>query len=78
MIAVVLRIAAKNVARQRRRTAICLAAIAFGVVALLMSQGFIEWVLWQHRETTIRSHLGHVQISRKGYHEEGPPILSAS
>ena len=71
MIAVVLRIAAKNVARQRRRTAICLAAIAFGVVALLMSQGFIEWVLWQHRETTIRSHLGHVQISRKGYHEEG-------
>jgi len=71
MIATVLRIAARNVTRHRRRSAICLAAIAFGIVALLMSQGFIEWVLWAHRETTIKSHLGHIQISRKGYHEEG-------
>ena len=54
MIAVVLRIAVKNVSRQRHRSAICLAAIAFGVVALLISEGFIEWVLWQHRETTIK------------------------
>ena len=71
MIPVVLRIAVRNVTRHRRRSAICLAAIAFGIVALLMSQGFIEWVLWAHRETTIRSHLGHIQISRQGYHEEG-------
>jgi putative ABC transport system permease protein len=71
MIAIALGSAGKNVARHRRRTAICMAAVSFGVVALLMAQGFIGWVLWAHRETTIKSHLAHIQVSRAGYHEEG-------
>jgi len=46
-------------------------AIAFGVVALLLAGGFIEWVYWAMREDTIHSHLGHVQVVRPRYLEAG-------
>jgi putative ABC transport system permease protein len=61
------RIAARNLARQRGRTALTLAAIVFGVVALVLSGGFVEDTLLQLRETTIRTRLGHVQVFRAGY-----------
>ena len=64
-------LAARNIARQRRRSAFALAAIAFGVAALIVANGFIDWIMFKHRETTITSQFGHIQVTRKGYFEEG-------
>ncbi|MCX7893854.1 MAG: FtsX-like permease family protein [Burkholderiales bacterium] len=60
-------IAFRNVVRQRRRAAAGLGAVAFGVVALLVAGGFIEWIFWAMREDAIRSRLGHIQVTRPGY-----------
>src|SRR5206468_4045278 len=46
-------------------------AIAFGVVALVLSGGFIEDMFLQLRETTINTRLGHIQVSRAGYYLHG-------
>jgi putative ABC transport system permease protein len=64
-------LALRNIARQQRRSAFALAAIAFGVAALIVANGFIDWILFKHRETTITSQFGHIQVSRKGYLDEG-------
>lgn len=64
-------IALKNLVRQRRRSLLAIGAIAFGVVSLLFTGGFIESILHQMREWTIRSRLGHIQVSRSGYAENG-------
>lgn len=64
-------LAYRNITRQRRRSALGLAAIAFGVAALVVSNGFIDWIMFKHRETTITSQFGHIQVSRKGYLDEG-------
>ncbi len=66
-----LKLALRNLLRQRRRTVLALAAVVFGVIALLLSGGFIEWVLWATREVAIQSQLGHIQVVRPGYHETG-------
>lgn len=57
--------------RHRRRSLLGIASIAFGVVALLVAAGFVEWVYWAMREDTIRSRLGHIQIVQQGYLEGG-------
>ena len=46
-------------------------SVAFGIVALLLAAGFIEWIYWAMREDTIRSGLGHIQIVRTGYLDSG-------
>lgn len=63
--------AARNLLRSPRRTGIALLAVACGVAALVLALGFIEWVLWAMRETTIHSQLGHVQIAKQGFHDAG-------
>lgn len=65
------KLAFRNVVRQRRRSFLALAAVSFGVIALLLAGGFIQWVFWAMREDTVRSRLGHIQISRPGYQEAG-------
>jgi putative ABC transport system permease protein len=64
-------LAFRNVLRQRRRSLVGIGAVGFGVVALLLAAGFIEWIYWAMREDTIRSGLGHVQVVRKGFLESG-------
>jgi len=64
-------LAARNILRHRRRSAFALAAIASGIAALIVANGFIDWILFKHRETTITSQFGHIQVSRKGYLKEG-------
>lgn len=64
-------LAARNLTRQARRTLTSVAAVAFGVVSLLLASGFIEWNLMYGRESTIRSQLGHVRIFKSGYLESG-------
>lgn len=70
-ISVDLMLALRNILRQRRRSGIALAAIGFGVVALVLAAGFIEWIFWAMREDTVQSRLGHLQVSRPGYQEAG-------
>jgi len=66
-----LEIALRNVRRQRARTGLTLAAIAIGVTSLLLAGGFVEDLLHQLRESTIRSGLGHMQIYRQGQYASG-------
>lgn len=66
-----LKLALRNVLRQRMRTALTLAAIALGVASLILSGGFVEDLLIQLREATIHSRLGHVQIYRAGQYASG-------
>ncbi|MEO6563497.1 MAG: FtsX-like permease family protein [Nitrosospira sp.] len=61
----------RNIVRQRRRSAIAIAAVAFGITALILANGFIEWIFLDFRESTIKSQLGHLQIVRPGYHDAG-------
>jgi putative ABC transport system permease protein len=62
-----LRLARRNLLRQPRRTLIALSSILFGVLALLLSCGFIEWIFWAMRDATVHSRLGHIQIAKAGY-----------
>lgn len=64
-------LAIRNILRQRRRSGIAIAAIAFGITALILATGFIERMFHDIRESTIKPHLGHLQIVRPGYHDGG-------
>jgi putative ABC transport system permease protein len=66
-----LKIALRNILRQRARTALTLAAIALGVASLVLSGGFVADILLQLREATIRSQLGHLQIYKQGQFASG-------
>jgi putative ABC transport system permease protein len=66
-----LKLATRNLTRHHTRTLISLFAIAFGVTALLLTGGFIEWIFWAMREGTIQKGLGHIQISRPGFRVAG-------
>lgn len=57
-------LATRNVLRQQRRSVVALVAIVAGVTALLFAGGFIDWILRELREQTIRSQLGHIQVTR--------------
>lgn len=67
----ILTLALRSLSRNRGRTALGLAAVAFGVVALLLAGGFMEWIFWAMRESYIQSRLGHIQVAREGYFEGG-------
>jgi putative ABC transport system permease protein len=62
-----LRLAIRNVQRQRARTAITLGAIAFGVIGLVLSGGFVHDTFIQLGEAVIHSQSGHLQIARSGF-----------
>jgi putative ABC transport system permease protein len=64
-------LAVRNLWRHRTRSAIALSAILFGVVALVLSGGFIEWVFFAMREAAIESRFGHIQAVRPGYFRFG-------
>jgi putative ABC transport system permease protein len=64
-------LALRNLFRHKKRTAIALGAISFGVIAMLLAGGFTEWIFWGMREGAIQSRLGHIQMTRPGYLEAG-------
>jgi len=68
---VMLGMAARNLLRHRRRSGMALASVAFGVVALILTGGFVRDVFVQLGEAIIRSQTGHIQISRAGFAERG-------
>src|ERR1700680_1017221 len=64
-------LALRNLLRQPRRSAMAVAAVTAGIVALILASGFIEWIYFDFRELTIHAHLGHLQVVRPGYHRAG-------
>jgi putative ABC transport system permease protein len=66
-----LALAARNLFRHRVRSAIAFSALIFGVVSLLLSGGFIDWIYWAMRESTISNLIGHSQAVRPGYYKKG-------
>ncbi|MEW5967953.1 MAG: ABC transporter permease [Pseudomonadota bacterium] len=66
-----LKLAFRNIFRNRLRTGLTLGAIVCGVAAIIVSGGFVEDVFVQLRESTIHSQLGHAQVVREGYFEAG-------
>lgn len=65
------RTAVRNVSRQYRRSLFGMSAVAFGVLALILAAGFIDWVFWATREGTIQTGLGHIHIVKPGYMDNG-------
>lgn len=66
-----LKLAIRNVFRNRRRTFITLAAMGFGAAAIIVFGGFVNAIYWGVRESTIRSQVGHIQLYRRGFSEKG-------
>lgn len=66
-----LRLAIRNLLRQRIRTAMTLTAIIFGVAGLIVSGGFVQDIFVQLGESIIHSQTGHVQVFRKDFREKG-------
>jgi putative ABC transport system permease protein len=66
-----LKLAVRNILRQRTRTAMTLAAIVVSVIGLIVSSGFVEDIFLQLGEAVIHSQSGHLQIAKTGYFAEG-------
>src|SRR5919108_5174114 len=65
------KLALRNVFRNRRRSIITLGAMAFGAAAIIVFGGFVNSIYWGVRESTIRSQIGHIQLYRKGFSDRG-------
>ncbi|HZP88370.1 MAG TPA: ABC transporter permease, partial [Burkholderiales bacterium] len=63
--------AARNVLRHKARSATTVLAVLFGVVALILSRGFVEDTFIQLGEAIIHSQTGHLQVAMKGYFAQG-------
>lgn len=66
-----LKLAWRNLLRQKSRTLVTLVSIAFGVAGLILAGGFVDDILTQLRDATIKSRLGYVQIYKEGYSRFG-------
>ncbi|MCL4743908.1 MAG: ABC transporter permease [Burkholderiaceae bacterium] len=64
-------VALRNLRRNVRRSALSLAAVALGVTGLALAGGFVEDMYVQLAERTIHSQLGHLQVTKSGYREQG-------
>ena len=66
-----LSLALRNLLRQKSRTAITILAISSGVIALILTGGFVQDIFTQLGEASIHSRSGHLQIFRQGFYEAG-------
>lgn len=66
-----LRLALRNILRQRRRSLIAVAAVSFGIIAMMLAAGFIEWIFWANRDGVTVKQIGHIQVAKPGYYEGG-------
>lgn len=65
--AALLKLAVRNLMRNRRRTAITLAALVTGVTVMVFLRGFILGQREMLTENVVRGHLGAVQVHKAGY-----------
>lgn len=68
---ILINIILRNLLRHRRRSLIAMISVGFGIAALVVASGFIEWMFVDFREATIESQYAHVQVTRPDYHENG-------
>src|SRR5262245_21449718 len=66
-----LRLALRNLTRNRRRALTALLTVVIAVVAMVLADGFAQWIFWAMREGTIQSELGHIQVVKTGYYTTG-------
>jgi len=66
-----LKLALRNIFRNKRRTAITFLSIIAAAAAIIVFGGFIAFTFEALRETTIRTQLGHLQIAKTGYFDQG-------
>jgi putative ABC transport system permease protein len=66
-----LKLALRNVSRQKGRTLATLAAVAFGVAALILGGGFVRDLYAQLGEALIHSQSGHIQLARADFFSSG-------
>jgi ABC-type lipoprotein release transport system permease subunit len=65
-----LQLAARNVLRNTRRSAITVTAIAIGMATLLFTWAFIDGVNDQMIENSTRYLTGHLPVHKRGYHDD--------
>lgn len=65
-----LKLATRNVLRNRRRSAITIASIALGLAALTFLWGFVDGMNRQMVDNTTRLYAGDMQIHLTGYHDD--------
>lgn len=65
------KLALRNVLRQKSHTAMTLAAIIGGVAGLILAGGWVNDVFVQLSEALIHSQSGHLQVYKKGFFTEG-------
>lgn len=65
-----LKLAFRNILRNKRRTIITLAAISFGCASLIINGGIIYFIFRGLREDAIHGRYGHIQIYKLGYNEK--------
>ena len=65
-----LRLAWRNIWRNKRRTYITIAAIAFGLALLIFFECWVEGFAEKLVDDNIIKHFGHIQIHAKDYHED--------
>jgi ABC-type lipoprotein release transport system permease subunit len=73
-----LKLAWRNVLRNRRRSAITIASIALGLAALTFLWGFVDGMNRQMVENTTRLFAGDLQIHLAGYHDDPTLDLTIS
>src|SRR5690349_11869752 len=71
-----LRLAARNLTRNRRRTAISLAALIVCMAAMITLRGFVDGMQRMILENFIEGQTGAIQIHKKGYlaNVQGSPL----
>lgn len=65
-----LKLAARSLLRNKRRSAITFVAIGLGLVLVLLFYGFIQGVDKQFTDNFIKAQTGHIQIHARGYQEK--------
>lgn len=71
-------LATRNLRRNTRRTFVALFNVSFGIVAFVLTGGFVAWIFQEIREATIHAQLGHIQIVRPGISRRVSPTPIAS
>lgn len=66
-----LKLAVRNILRQKTRSAVTLSAIILGVVGLILSGGFVKDIFFQLGEAVIHSQTGHIQVFKEDFLERG-------
>jgi putative ABC transport system permease protein len=66
-----IKIAWRNILRQKMQSGMTLAAIAFGVTALMIAGGWVNDVFVKLGEALIHSQSGHLQIYKVGFYGRG-------